>query len=116
MDPSHIVVCLAELIQTNLTITSPTSATQKEREIAHYLSDTINSLADCKRCHYAEEITLDLDDDCDPDSDSNSDTGQVNNDEYESEADNEGEYQKNDIEARHLTEYSKEFMQKVVSK
>ena len=72
-------------------------------------------MADCKRCHYEEEITLDLEDDCDPDSDSNSDTGQVNNDEYESEADNEGEYQKNDIEARHLTEYSKEFMQKVVN-
>ena len=128
MDPSHIIACLAERLQTNLTmIPPPTSVTLKEREIANYFSDTLHSLVDSKRCHYEEEVTLDLndddedygdddDDDCDLDGESGSgdENDYVYSNEDNFEADDEGEDKNNRIGSYHLTEYSEEYMQQVV--
>ena len=125
MDPSHIIACLAERLQTNLTITPPTSVTLREREIANYFSDTLYSLVDSKRCHYEEEVTLDRsdedygdddDDDCDLDSESGSgdEDANVYSNQNNFEADDEGEDKNNTIGSYHLTEYSEEYMQQVV--
>ena len=111
MNPSNIVNCLVELVQTNLTVSS-THVTQNEREVAHFLFDTIISFANCKRYRYEEETTLDLVNDSDPYSDS--DEERVYNDSHSSEADDEWKGTKNAAEPHHLTEYSEEFMRDVV--
>ena len=111
MNPVNIVNCLVELVQTNLNVTS-THVTQNEREVAHFLFDTISSFANCKRYQYEEETTLDLANDSDPYTDS--DEERVYNDSHSSEANDEWEDKKNAAEHHHLTEYSEEFMRDVV--
>ena len=69
MNPSNIVNCLVELVQTNLHVTS-THVTQDEREVAHFLFNTISSFVNCKRYQYEEETTLDLANNSDPYTDS----------------------------------------------
>ncbi|CAF3032526.1 unnamed protein product [Rotaria sp. Silwood2] len=111
MNPSNIVQCLAELVNIKLNLNT-TQVSQKEREVAEHLSETINSFTDCKQYRCEEEMTLDLGDKSDESDDNDLDT--VYCDENTSKADDEWEDKENVLEPRHLKKYSLEFMKEVV--
>ena len=86
MNPSNIVQCLAEHVNIKSNLNT-IEVSQKEREVAEHLSETINSFTDCKQYRYVEEMTLDLVDESDESEDNDEDT--VYRDENVSEADDE---------------------------
>ncbi|CAF4180350.1 unnamed protein product, partial [Rotaria sordida] len=111
MNPSNIIQYLAELVNIKLNLNT-TQVSQKEREVAEHLSETINSFTDCKQYHYEEEITLDLADKSDESDNSDPDT--VYCEESISKSYDEWKDKENVLEPRHLRKYSLDFMKEVV--
>ena len=60
MNPSNIVDCLCSLVKTNLSLSPTPNISQKERAVAQYLCETINTFKECKEFEYKEVTTLDL--------------------------------------------------------
>jgi hypothetical protein len=110
MNPANIVQCLAELMSTSLNL-NDTEVTQKEREVAQHISETITSFSHCNQFHYEENITLDLDEN--PDVYSNSDH-EKSYQEIGSSDEGDDEWEDN-VQPRHISNYSLEFMKEVVA-
>ena len=113
MNPNNIVQCLAELVKADLNI-KPTEVSQKEREAAQHLAQTIGAFADCKQFTYDEEKTLDFEDQSDDYEESDKEETPHVYENITSMDDEVKEDEDKDLEPQHLKQYSLRFMKRVV--
>lgn len=114
MNPSNIVECLAELVKADLNV-KPTEVSQKEREAAQHLAETIATFANCKQFTYDEETTLDFENQSDDYKESDDEEALPHTDEIiASKGDELKEDEDKNLEPHHLKQYTLQFMKEVV--
>ena len=113
MNPANIIDCLCSLVKNNLSLSPTPNVPQKEREVAQYLCETINTFNECKEFEYKEETTLDLSEISDEyESEINNET---THDYDSSQEDDEWESKENERLSYGLGEYSLKYMKEVVA-
>ena len=113
MNLANIIDCLCSLVKNNLSLSPTPNVSQKEREVARYLCETINTFNECKEFEYKEEMTLDLGEISDKyESEINNET---THDYDSSQEDDEWESKENERLSYGLSEYSLEYMKEVVA-
>ena len=60
MSAANIIDCLSDLLENYLTFNSTSCISQKKREVALHLCETIITFNGCKNFEFEEEITLDV--------------------------------------------------------
>ncbi|CAF4175608.1 unnamed protein product, partial [Rotaria sordida] len=113
MNAANIIDCLSNLLKHNLTLNSTSCISQKEREVAQHLCETITTLNECKSFEFEEETTLDVGETSNEDE--NEDDKNTFYDDNSSEADDEWESKENEREHHDLSDYSLAYMKEVVA-
>ena len=113
MNPGNMIDCLYSLVKNNLGLSPTPNVSQKEREVAQYLRETISTFNECKEFEYEEATTLDLGEISDEyESEINDETTHDND---SSQEDDEWESKENELLSYGLSEYSLEYMKEVVA-
>ncbi|CAF4774003.1 unnamed protein product, partial [Rotaria sp. Silwood2] len=60
MNAQNIISALSELLNNNLSISTSSSVTVPERQMAEHLADTIRLVSQSQRVYYEEETTIDI--------------------------------------------------------
>lgn len=113
MNPANIVDCLCDLVKSSLSLQSTSDISQKERELALHLCETITAFNKCKNVEYEEETTLDLGEISDEHESEVDD--KTFHDDNSSEADDEWEAKESEGEGCNLNDYSLQYMKEVVA-
>ncbi|CAF3401617.1 unnamed protein product, partial [Rotaria sp. Silwood2] len=113
MNVANIIDCLSNLLKDNLTLNSTSCISQKEREVAQHLSETITKLNECKIFEFEVETTLGVGETSNEYE--NEDDKNTFYDDNSSEADDEWESKENERERHDLSDYSLEYMKEVVA-
>ncbi|CAF4472282.1 unnamed protein product, partial [Rotaria sp. Silwood2] len=113
MNVANIIDCLSNLLKDNLTLNSASCISQKEREVAQHLSETITKLNECKIFEFEVETTLGVGETSNEYE--NEDDKNTFYDDNSSEADDEWESKENERERHDLSDYSLEYMKEVVA-
>ncbi|CAF2585445.1 unnamed protein product [Rotaria sp. Silwood2] len=113
MNAQNIISALSELLNNNLSISTSSSVTVPERQMAEHLADTIRLVSQSQRVYYEEETTIDIGEE------SNEDESDEDEDKFGEDKDTENrdpDWSDESLarEKFGLKEYSEDFMREVI--